>query len=421
MSKAKRFNEIPKIIQWWVTPKLPREHIFIPQDKRPKELKEKIRVYLRKWLIHPIKRRIAKYYVLILQKFFRLTVIGITGSAGKTSTKNMVVSILKQKGKTVGSYKNIDPVYNIPTTILKCRPKTRYLVLEMGVEFQGEMDFYLWLVKPNIGVITNIYPTHTEFFINTKGVFKEKVKLAKELFTDGLIILNKENLQLRKFGKKENKKIIWFGEGSNIRASKINLDKKGETRYTLLLGTERINIRLPILGKQFVSNSLAAVTVGKVCNVSISEIKRGLENFKQPEHRMRAILLKSGALILDDSYNNNPAAFKEAFKTFKEVSKGKRIVVVGDMLELGREEKKYHEEIGKVISESKVDYIIGVGAASQYLVEEASKEMAKNNCFWVQSAKEVFPLLQPLLKKGTTVLIKGSRSIGLDQLVSRLS
>ena len=119
-------NKVPRIIQWWVTPKLPKEHIFIPHESKPKGVNNLVRVYFRKWMIHPVKRRMAKYYLLFLQKFYGLIVVGITGSAGKTTVKDMTALILAQKGKTISSYKNIDPVYNIPSSILKCRPGTKY-------------------------------------------------------------------------------------------------------------------------------------------------------------------------------------------------------------------------------------------------------------------------------------------------------
>lgn len=405
-------TKVPKIIQWWMTLKLPREHIFIPPERRPKG----------RWIIHPIKRRMAKYYLLILQKFFGLTVIGITGSAGKTSTKDMITSVLSQKGKTIATYKNIDSVYNIPTTILKCTPWTKYLVLEMGIEYPGEMDFYLWLAKPEIGVITNIHPTHTQFLGSVQGVAKEKIKLIKILPKSGFAILNKENSYLKKIANKTKAKVIWYGKGGEIKAENLDFTEDLDNKYTLIVRSDKINVQLPILGQQFVSNSLAAASVGSICGISLSLIRNGLEKFTPPEHRMKPIRLKSGALVLDDSYNNNPAAAEKALKTLKTVAKDKiSVVVMGGMLELGRDEEKHHRKVGKLISSLEIDYLIGVGPASKFLVEEASKEMEKNNSHWVPNWKEAVPILQPLLKKDTVVLVKGSRSIGLERLVSRLS
>lgn len=415
-------RNIPKLIQWWATPKLPKEHIFIPKDKRPRKRHQIFRVYSRRWLVHPIKRRIAKYYLILLRRFFGITVIAITGSTGKTTTKEMVASILGRRGKTVATYKNIDPVYNIPTTILKCKPDTKYLVLEMGVEFPGEMDFYLWLAKPSIGVITNIYPTHTQFLGSIKGVAKEKVKLIKALPKEGWAILNNKNSYLRKAGRETGAKIIWFGKNGDVKAESTELTTSLGTKYTLVIGLNRIDIRLPIPGEQFVQNSLAAASVGQVCQLSMDDIKKGLASFSRPEHRMRTVALSSGTLLLDDSYNNNPAAAKEALKTLTALAgRKKKILVFGDMLELGRFENKYHRKMGKLIASEGIDYLIGVGSASKLTTQEASRKMKKGSIYWVANERRVDPLLLPLLKKDRVLLVKGSQSIGLDKLVTRLS
>src|SRR3989338_4284515 len=123
----------------------------------------------------------------------------------------MVTSILRQKGKTVSSYANIDPIYNIPSTILKCRPTTRFLVLEMGVEYPGEMDFYLWLAKPDIAVLTNIFPTHTQFFKDTAGVFREKSKLVRSLSKSDIAVLNSDDAKVRSLKNEIKSKIILYG------------------------------------------------------------------------------------------------------------------------------------------------------------------------------------------------------------------
>src|SRR3989344_2037265 len=373
-------NKIPKLIQLWVTPRLPSEHIFISPEKRPQDFVNFIKVYFRKWAIHPIKRRIAKYYLLYLQKYFGLIVIAITGSAGKTTTKEMLASILKLKGNTVYSYANIDPVYNIPSTILRCTPRTKYLILEMGIEFPGEMDFYLWLAKPKIGVITNIYKTHTLFLGSEKNIVKEKGKL-----------------------------IMFLGEGDVA----IITSKQLNTLFNLNLNKNKLVIHLLTLGRQFIYDALAAASVAYALDIIPELIKRGLEDFQKPEHRMNLIKLKSGALVMDDSYNNNPQAAKEAIETFISIAKNKKkVIVFGDMLELGKYEKEAHRQIGKILSKIGLDYLIAVGPASKTLIEQIGKGV------WVKKFNEVKPLLEPKLQRDTVVLIKGSRSVGLDRVVS---
>lgn len=408
------------LLRWWFTPKLPDVHIFISEKGKPKGLSETLSIYFRKWVIHPIKRRIAKYYLMLLQKAFGLTVIATTGSAGKTSTKEMIAAILRRKGSTVISFANIDPVYNIPTTILSARPWTKYLVLEMGVEYPGEMDFYLWLATPHIAVVTNIYPTHTLFLKSIEGVAKEKRKLTDSLKREDFAILNSDNRYTREFGKTTKAKVIWFGGEGKIKAVNSTFNKDLDTRYTLKIGSSKISILLPILGNQFIQNSLAAASVGYALGVSLKDIKEGIESFTPPPHRMRPIKLTSGALVIDDSYNNNPKAAEEALKTFNEVvGERKKIIVFGDMLELGDLEKEEHQRIGRMINSMNVSCLIGVGPASKLVVDEVKKKIGEK-AIWINSNDEVIPILSPLLKKDTITLIKGSRSIGLEKVVEAI-
>lgn len=410
-------NNVPGIIRWWVTPKLPDHYIFILPDRRPKGFYQIIRVYFRKWTVHPIKRWIAHFYVRVLQKFFGLTVIGITGSSGKTTTKEMLGSILRRKGETIWSHANIDPVFNIPTTILKATPTTKYLILEMGVEYPTEMEFYLWLAQPKIATVTNVYQTHTVFFTTTAGVAREKKILVRSLGKDDNAILNKDNDYTRQFGKFISSKIVWFGKTGFVRATNIKITPELNTKYILFVGKQQIEITLPTLGEQFVENSLAAAATASVCGATLEQIQTGLESFTAAEHRMRPILLKNGALVLDDSYNSNPQAAKEALKTLKqEAGKQKMVAVLGDMLELGKDEVERHKEIGRLAAEIGVHHLIGVGPLSKHIVEA----YGSRNSAWVESTDRVIPLLKPLLKKNTVVLIKASHSIGLDKVVEKL-
>lgn len=394
------------LVQWWVTPKLPPHDIFEKHN------------FISQWLIHPIKRRLARYYLKLLQSFTSITVIGVTGSAGKSSTVQMMASILKYKDSVLATPPSIDPVYNIPNTILRCKPGTKYLILEMSVEYPGEMDFYLWLAQPSIGVITNIYPTHTEFLGDVKGVKQEKAKLIESLGRGDFAILNSENRDSREIGQRSKTKIIWFGEKGDIRAENIKIIDTLRTKYELNLDSSKINILLPIMGRQFVQNSLAAAGVGYALGATLEQIKKGIGNFKPPEHRMEPIYLSNGALIIDDSYNSNPGAVEEALKTFKEVAgEREKIVVFGDMLELGSLEEEEHRRIGKIIGSTGVRYIIGVGKASKLVVDEVGIKIGKENAIWVDSKDKVVDYLLPLLKRHTITLIKGSRSIGLDGVV----
>lgn len=415
-------KKVNPIIQWWMTPKLPYQHIVL--DLKGKNIVEILRLVVRKWLIHPVKRRMAKYYLTFLRKFTDIKVIGITGSAGKTTTKEMIASILKLEGKTVYSVDNIDPVYNIPTTILRCNLKTKYLVLEMGVEFPGEMDFYLWLAKPDLGVITNIFPTHTEFFGDRGGVLKEKSKLASGIQRAGTVILNKNDKLLEKLGKSLKKKIIWFGDGGEVMSSSEKIENH-KTAFLLIFNLDeqkKAEVTLSVTGKQFIENALAASAVAKSLGLTLGEAKKGLEVFKGAEHRMEAIKTKTGAIILDDSYNNNPQAAIEALNTLSEFAGNKdKIVVFGDMLELGKLSQKYHKKLGEYLGKVNLIKLICVGELSHLTAEVAAKSLGKSYVVNVNNQAEARHELKHYLNKDVVILVKGSRSMHLDELVRELT
>lgn len=361
-----------KLVQWWMTPEFPLIHL---KDNTS---------CVKKWFFHPIKRRIARWYLKLLQKFGDIKVIVITGSAGKTTTKEMLASILKIDNLTVYSKENIDPVYNIPTTILRTPFETKYLILETGVEYPGEMDFYLWLAKPDVGAITNIFPTHLEFMGSVKGVLSEKSKLVLNLSKNNIAVLNAEDSELKNISKNIKAKIVWFKGSGN-----------------------------PIL-----QDSLAAEAIAKSLGIGAGKIKNGLASYQKPKHRLSVVELKSGAIVLDDSYNSNPGAAFATLKFFEDIAYGKRkIAVLGDMKELGEYEEKYHREIGREISMLNFKVVIGVGSAIRYLIDEVD---GSTKTYIVENQEMVLPLLKPYLRKGNCILIKGSRSIGLDKLVDTL-
>jgi UDP-N-acetylmuramoyl-tripeptide--D-alanyl-D-alanine ligase len=190
------------------------------------------------------------------------------------------------------------------------------------------------------------------------------------------------------------------------------LDKSKKTQST---------VTIPVVGKHFVSNALAAAGVAKALKLPLQTIKKGLGNFSPPKHRMKFINHKSGALIIDDSYNNNPQAAIETLKTFDMIIKDKRrIVVFGDMLELGKHDVKYHRKLGRILGKSGLEKLICVGKSSSETASEAEKLMSAKDVEHVNNWKDSVTLVKPYLTEGNAILIKGSRSIGLDRLVSKL-
>lgn len=370
-----------------MTPYLPYQDIYELPLLKNKSFYAKVLHIFSNWLVHPIKRRLAKKYLEYLKRKSRIKVIGITGSAGKSTTTKILDSILKLDGETVSTPPGIDPVFNIPNTILKCSTKTKYLILEMSVEFPGEMDYYLWIAKPNMAVITNIMASHLEFFKDLEGVMHEKGKLVKSLNKTDVAFFNDSDINLQKFSKKIDCKVEWF---------KSDVDP-------------------------MVQNFNTATKVAKYLKINSSIIEKGISDFKTPEHRLELIHGRDGLTILDDSYNSNPSAAVAAIKYFVKISKGKpKIAVLGDMLQMGEYEETGHRLVGKEASKYNFEVIIGVGKSAKYILEEVGKNSKNTKTLLVSNVDLAYKALRKYAKPGFFVLVKGSRSIGLDKLVREM-
>jgi len=263
---------------------------------------------------------------------------------------------------------------------------TKYLILEMGVEYPGEMDFYLWLAKPDVGIITNIFPTHTEFLGDIGGVFEEKVKLVSSLSKEGKAVLNSGDKMLKSLSNKLAAEIIWFSP---------DID--------------------PII-----QNAKTAKVLAKSFGISDGRIKQGLATYKKPVHRLTIINHKSGAMILDDSYNSNPWAALSTLEYFNKIAEGKKIAVLGDMLELGNYDEDAHRELGRSVANAGFETVIGVGKSSRFLIDEINLHSKNTKTYLLDGVDGTIPIVKRELGKNVSVLVKGSRSIHLDKLIDSL-
>ena len=415
-------KEINRILQLYVGRHLPSQHIFVPSEERPKAPVELTRLYFRKWLVHPLKRRLSHVYSEALS-LGGCEIIGVTGSAGKTTAKEMIASVLSQKFKTVKSEANIDPVYNIPTTILKSPLNTQKLVLEMGIEYPGEMDFYLWLTRPQIGVITSIYFTHTQFLESLENVIRQKGKLVESLPSRGFAILNYDDPYVRSLAGKSRAREMWYGFGkrAQVRGRQVKITEDYNTSFILDTQEGEVAVELPLLGEHFVSLALAASCVGLACGVGLGDIKKGLEAVKGLPHRMIPFKTR-GAVLIDDTFNANPLACREALNTLSKLAKGKRnIFVLGEMKELGKYEESLHREIGEYASRVGVDYIFGLGDLTRFTIEEFKKEgRRKGNTFLAEDKASLIHKLRGFINKGDAILVKGSRFMMMEEVVDSL-
>lgn len=378
-------------------------------------------------ILHETRRRIAKVWLKLNPQ---VTIIGITGSYGKTNTTRAIAQVLSQKYKTLQTDLNLDTIYNLPITILKLRPWHKMLVLEYGVDSINEMDFHLWLVKPKIAVLTGITPVHAdrEHLGSLENIVKEKTKLLKAVPRDGWDLLNYDDENVRKAALKIKGKILWYGTspkcdppkgGQVFWADKITVGLSG-TSFTLHfdhLNHRSIKIKIPLLGKHFVQDALPAVSIGLLQGLTIKEIVSGLKELKPLEGRMEVKNGPLGTVLLNDSRRANLASTIAGLETFSALPRqarltarqGRKIAVLGEMGEMGKYAKEGHREIGGKVAKSKVDFLVSVGPLQKETVKEAiSNGMKKEKVFWAKDVVGAARILKKILKKGDFIYLKGS-------------
>lgn len=371
--------------------------------------------------LHLLRIRLARSYARLYPKSM---FIGITGSVGKTTTVRFCSEVLSQKFRTVSTTENLDSILNIPITLLKLNPKVQKVILEMGIEYKGEMEFYLSIIKPQTAIITRIYFAHSEYLGGVEEIIKEKSALVVSLPKNGTAILNWDDLYCRKIAENTKANVIFYGSSSkncHIWASNVRIENY-KTCFELNYGVERVEIRLNLLGRHFVSCALAAAALGVSNDLSLMSIKTGLEKIETAPHRLHLEEGINGAFILDDTYNSSPIAVEEALNVILELPARRRIIVLGEMRELGEYSEKLHRQIAQKIFKEKMDLVLLTGGDAKFIGDELIKlgfpsDRVELN---LSNSQIVAEILQTS-KKGDMVLVKGSHSLRLDEVVERIT
>jgi UDP-N-acetylmuramoyl-tripeptide--D-alanyl-D-alanine ligase len=368
--------------------------------------------------LHQARRILAKFW---LQLHPSVKIIGITGSYGKTNTATAITHVLSQKYKVLQTDLNLDTVYNLPITLLKLRNQ-EILVLEYGVDHQGEMDLHLSLVKPSIAVVTGINPTHSDpgLLGSLEGVIKEKEKLLDALPRNGLAVLNYDDENIRKMAKKTKAKVLWCGTSSKLDfwADEVKVDFTG-TSFTLHQEGKKQRLRTGLIGRHFVHECLAAVAVGRNLGLSWPETKKGLTEIKPLKGRVSLEKGPKGSILINDSLRANPASTMAGLQVLADLpTKGKRIAVLGEMGELGDLAETGHREVGRKVAELKIDYLVGIGPLQKFTAKEAVKGgMKKEKVFWAKDVHRAAEILKKLLGKGDLFYLKGSLLRHLERVL----
>jgi UDP-N-acetylmuramoyl-tripeptide--D-alanyl-D-alanine ligase len=353
------------------------------------------------------------------RKKFAIPMIGITGSNGKTTTKEMLASILKQRGSVLKNEGNLNNHIGVPLTLLKLDARHKSAVVEMGMSALGEIDTLARLVSPDVGVITNIGPAHLEFLGTLDIVAQAKAELLGNLRTDGTAVLNADDWYFTALKNKYSGRVLSFGieNKADVSASGIR-QGKDFTDVTIEADDSSVDVRLPAVGKHNIYNALAAAAAAAAVGMSLDAVKYGLEAFSPVAMRSELKQVK-GRMVLADYYNANPGSVKAALETLISLRAGRKsVAVLGDMLELGATAAYAHREVGRTVARLGVDVLITMGPLAIYINEGALEAgMPKDRVVAAGSHAEAAALLKERSENGDAVLIKGSRGMKMEKIL----
>lgn len=370
-------------------------------------------------------RDLAEYY----RKSLDIKVVGITGSVGKTSTKEMIASVLSEKYRVLKTEGNYNNEIGLPLTIFKIRAEHEVAVLEMGISEFGEMHRLATMANPDICVITNIGLCHLENLKTRDGILKAKTESFAHLKKDGIAILNGDDDKLSTVRQVGDKEPVFYGMEEKMEYredAKKSVYATGVENLGLYGMQARIHtpegerdVRIPIPGEHNVYNALAATAVGLSLGLSLDQISSGILKAKTIGGRTN--LLNTGSMtVIDDCYNANPVSMKASIDVLA-TAEGRKIAVLGDMGELGENEKKLHYEVGEYLAKKEINVLFCAGELSEEIAKAAQKESKTCEVYYFKTRDALLEQLLPFLKKGDTVLVKASHFMEYPEIVKALT
>jgi UDP-N-acetylmuramoyl-tripeptide--D-alanyl-D-alanine ligase len=347
-------------------------------------------------------------------------VIGITGSVGKSTTKEVIAEVLSQRYSTLKNPGNLNNEIGLPLTLLGLTDGHQRAVLEMGFYVPGEIEFLCEIALPKIGVVTNIGLVHAERAGSQEAIAEGKTELVRALPSDGAAVLNYDDPLVRHMAEQTEAQVLYYGltPESDLWADQVEgLGLEG-VRFQVHYRDESLSLRVPMIGRHSVHTALRAIAVGLVEGLGWDEIVKGLR-FGHAQLRLVAVRAENGALLLDDTYNASPKSAIAAINLLEEME-GRKIAVVGDMLELGKYERQGHEMVG-IRSADVVDELITIGERSSVIAQAAEQAgLPAEAITQLETSEEAIEVIRERLSKDDVVLVKGSRGMHMDNIVPSL-
>lgn len=348
--------------------------------------------------------------------------VGITGSAGKTTTKELLAAMLDSRFPTAWTKGNLNNLYGFPLSLLNVPDGTEWMVAEMGMSTPGELRQLSLLGRPDAVVFTVVRPVHLEFFENVQAIAEAKSEILAGLAPGGFIVANADDPEVTRIAKRHGARVVWYGiQSENVDVRAVDLAPEPEgigSRFRLEAGGESQEVRLPLHGLYNVENCLAAAACARELGMSLAEIAEAVREVRPASMRGVVHRAPGGFTLIDDSYNSNPDALGKALEGAAHLPGERRVAVLGDMRELGPEGPRFHRESGERAARLGFSPIAGVGELSRSLVEGAAAQGA--TAAWLPDAAAAAEWAATEVRPGDVVLVKASRGVGLEKVVRRL-
>jgi UDP-N-acetylmuramoyl-tripeptide--D-alanyl-D-alanine ligase len=363
-------------------------------------------------------QKLAKYK----RSLYNIPVIAVTGSVGKTSTKDMISSVVATSYKVQKTSGNYNNHIGLPLTILGLKDHTA-LVVEMGMNHFGEISLLTNIAKPTVCVITNVGTAHIGNLGSRENILKAKLEILEGLSNDGVVIINNDNDLLHKWND-ENKKynVIDFGieNNSKVMANDINLNEYGSS-FTANIYGKKEEVIVPVSGTHFVYNSLCAICVGESLNIKKENILKGIREFELSKNRMEIIENSKGVKIINDCYNANFDSMKASIESLARMDSTRKIAVLGDMLELGEYSSELHKNVGKEVVKNKIDILITVGKESKNIVKQALADgMNEKNIYELETVEDAIKIITKEERNKDAILVKASNGMNFKKIVESI-
>ncbi len=344
-------------------------------------------------------------------------VVAVTGSAGKTSTKDIIAALLSTRfrvGKTIG---NLNNHIGLPLTLLRLPDDADVAVVEMGMNHAGEIRELANIARPQIGVVTNVGYAHIESFASIEDIAAVKRELVEELPLDGTAVLNADDARVLRFSESYRGKVFTYGLDNRADLNAENIESGAIGSH---FNVEGVHFRTKLTGKHAVSNILAGLAVARVVDIPLRDLVGAVEQLTPGEMRGQRRQV-GGLIILNDSYNSNPEAARSMIDVLRSEPSLRKIAVLGEMLELGAWAEKLHRNVGGYAANQGINILIGIGGAARYMVDEAVKlGMAADATFFFENAEEAGEFLRNFVLPGDALLFKGSRGTHVERALARM-